>query len=84
MNNKTVVPLTTPPKKKLHIGIKIGIVFAISFLLFIIRTILIFTGWDGASLVGALLGIALPIFLKKLTCQNFRKKINFILMKKKN
>ena len=61
--NKTVVPLTTPPKKKLHIGIKIGIVFAISFLLFIIRTILIFTGWDGASLVGALLGIALPILV---------------------
>ena len=63
MNNKTVVPLTTPPKKKLHIGIKIGIVFAISFLLFIIRTILIFTGWDGASLVGVLLGIALPILV---------------------
>ena len=61
--NKTVVPLTTPPKKKLHIGIKIGIVFAISFLLFIIRTILIFTGWDGASLVGSLLGIALPILV---------------------
>ena len=50
-------------KKKLHIGIKIGIVFAISFLLFIIGTILRFTGLKVAILAGSLLGITLPILV---------------------
>lgn len=62
--NKTVVPLTTPPKKKLHIGIKIGIVFAISFLLFMVGTILkIVLGTKVVTLVGTIIAITLPILV---------------------
>lgn len=61
MNDKPVVPLTTPPTKKMNIGIKIGIVFVVSFVLF-------FVGFFakvlfGGGILGDLLQIALPILV---------------------
>lgn len=65
MNDKPVVPLTTPPTKKMNIGIKIGIVFAISFVIFMVCTIVrIFFGSLKLNFIfTSLLTIALPILV---------------------